>query len=289
MDGTEKVQTYLGDVIRLLVVGRQLLTPIGEIVHPQLTVEPEFITTVLPFHLTVVFGRRYADTVVQDVHVYQCLLEQGLMRCLFNEQGVRELCAVVGLYFTDGEGRGFKKLHKKIFCAVRAVFFVHLSECPTGAFVHRRELVILFAIRYTPARNILYINLNLLAGVVGSLIGFRFLCGFFLRFFADQSLDYSVHAVVMAGVSLLTYRVPEKNTVIFVPGVVPENQSFFFLCVLFRMAVGAMAALKKTFPMSIPLCPPFVDRLPAAAKPYPGLRYAVLVGITDCPLTIAGV
>ena len=113
--GRAKVKASHNEAVRFSLISGELLATINQVEHPQFAVKPKLVGAMLPFDLTIVLWRRYADTVVQDAHIFQSLLKQGFVLGLDNEQSVGELRTVVRLYFPDREKWIWNQLHQEVF------------------------------------------------------------------------------------------------------------------------------------------------------------------------------
>ena len=70
--------------------------------------------------------------------------------------------SIVSLYPFDLKWTCFDQLMEKLDGTVGTVLIIHVTVCPSGAFIYRRVSIILVSIWYTFVENILFIHLNLL-------------------------------------------------------------------------------------------------------------------------------
>ena len=133
-------------------------------------VEPQFIRSVLPFHLSVVAWRCNSDTMVFYPHFEHSFFKQRLVLWLGYEQCIRKLCPIVCLDHPDRKRCSPDQFFEKVFCAGGAMLGIHLPVCPACAFVLCGELIVFLPVCYAISRHILHIHLDFLSGIFCPLV-----------------------------------------------------------------------------------------------------------------------
>jgi len=109
---------------------------------------------------------------------------------------------------------------------------------------------------------------------------------FSLSFLPLQAIfKHPHHTVVVPCVTLLSYSVPQRDSVVLIVPPVPQNQVFFLFCVLIWMAVRSVTFVYQAFPIAVIFRPPLINCLTASPMPYTCCCYTISFRISNYPPT----
>lgn len=149
------------------------------------------------------------------------------------------------------------------------MFLVCLEDPEAAVFIDERVLEIAFALCFsnqTGFRNVFYIDLTFLAGILHLFVGFGFLFGVRkLDWFSVDPAQNTVQARDRSGIAPLTQFDPEHyQTGVRIPAAHILDELDFSICMLVRMAVGTVRAICQRLERTIVLLSPAVNVLPSS-------------------------